>query len=418
MGEARKSISDFYLPTYQNGNEPEVTQAQKRPRTDHLEVPPIVLGQSSDWSEVSSESAETVVPMQEPPLSNPIGSRNAIRHDRLLDKIDRYKSHNEFIRKCIASKIIPLSYKVTVEPSIGNHDEEFLKGYYDLLDGFSKQLMEYTADYCVKKREEFENQQKTSEEELKASTTTQGFSEMQKTFEINRNKRLKSLQEIKDKKFIRLKYKSQHQTRDQFYSDRNANNDQKDFYRPHQTTPQQNQPRYGHLSRKNSSSNLGDRGNNRNQISNNSTNQAGFTNKIDDLERQLKALRQESRSYSQAVKNTNYREDANPNQAQRTTNGNVINDKFVSNKNQRNWERNNTNNHNQNATNPNLKNAEPSHSAHGESSRNQNEQATINTGNVEVSEVLEYISTAMQTLGDFEKRFKQRMCHTMTPSEM
>ena len=154
--------------------------------------------------------------MRGPIQTDLTGNRVAVRHDRLLDKIDRYKSHTVFIQKCISNEIIPYSYKVTVEPSIGNHDDEFLNGYYDLLDSFSKKLMEYTADYCIKVQGELETQRQASEEELKTSTNTETFSELQKTFEINRNKRLKAMQEIKDKKFIRLKYRSRNETRDQF----------------------------------------------------------------------------------------------------------------------------------------------------------------------------------------------------------
>ena len=144
MGEARRSISDYLIPMNNENNQQIVTPAQKRQRTDNLDVPTITL-QSPGSDAMSSESTETVIPVRGYIQTDLTGNRDAVRHDRLLDKIDRYKSHMVFIQKCITNKIIPYSYKVTVEPSIGNHDDEFLNGYYDLLDSSSKKLMEYSA---------------------------------------------------------------------------------------------------------------------------------------------------------------------------------------------------------------------------------------------------------------------------------
>ena len=85
------------------------------------------------------------MPRYEQPTFELENNRAAVLLDRLADKIDRYKSHDEFLRKCIENKVTPLSYKVFLEPSISNHDENFLKGYHDMLEGFSRQVMEYTA---------------------------------------------------------------------------------------------------------------------------------------------------------------------------------------------------------------------------------------------------------------------------------
>ena len=104
-----------------------------------------------------------------------------------------------------------------MEPSIGNHDDNFLKGYYDILDNCSAQLMNYTADYCTKKQTEFEQQKQTSDDKLKETSTPEAYTELQKTFEFNQKRRQKSIQETKEKKFIRIKYRTQNQSRDEFY---------------------------------------------------------------------------------------------------------------------------------------------------------------------------------------------------------
>ena len=172
-----------------------------------------------------------------------------------------------------------------------------------------------------------------------------------------------------------------------------------------------------YLSRNNSSSNLGGRENTRNQHQNEDTARpTALNSKIDDLERQLKDLREQSGSYRDAVrKNLNdNRNNRNNNQDQKKMNGNVINSRFIPNRdnnvdNKESYQSNNNSTNHQNEHNSNEKNMRPGQSAqHGESSRNTDDQTT-SIGNVEVTEVLDYISTAMQTLGEFEKRFKQRI---------
>lgn len=424
MGDARKSQSAFFLPRTTPVNQAVISQQQKRQRTDTLEVPNITINNERSGSDsMASSSVETIISATEATEYSPITeNRIAVRHDRLMDKIDRYNSHNQFIRKCMTGNVIPKSYQVTVEPSIGNHDDEFLKGYYDLCDNFAKQLMTYTADYCAKKTTEFEAQCATSTEELKAMTTTATFTELKKTFEVNRDKRRKALQEIKDKKFIRLKYRSQHQNRNQFPGESSNNNYE-----------QQNVPprfRQGNISRKNSRTNLGGQGqlsrkNSRSRLVNprpnhngNHGNQGdGIDNKIDELARQLNELRQTQQqghtsSYSGAVKyggNNTRGNVPNNNTIYRNNNGTVINDKYVP---------NHGINNNMNTTPPSIqqKNVSPGQPAQMGTMTNNNEQGGSNNNNVEVTEVLDYISTAMQTLGEFEKRFRQRVNTAPTPS--
>ena len=85
---------------------------------------------------------EMATKIYEQPTFELENNRTAVRLDRLADKIDRHKSHDEFLRKCIENNVTPLSYKVFLEPSIGNHDDNFLKGHHDMLECFSRQVME------------------------------------------------------------------------------------------------------------------------------------------------------------------------------------------------------------------------------------------------------------------------------------
>ena len=300
MGDARKAQSDFFVRKRSaeritnDVDNMEITQQTKRTR-EHLEIPRIAVdNQHNNSNPDEIIITATTIPHSETAEQILAGNRNAIRHDRLLDKIDRYTSHNKFIRRCLTDNIIPISYKVTVEPSIGNHDEDFLKGYYDMMDGFSKKLMEYTANYCERKISDFDKEKLTSEEDLKSLISEETYAELTKALGTNQDKRKKALQEVKDKKFIRLKYRSQQQNQRQFHE--NTPNSDIVVHREFQQR--------GIASRKNSRTNLSGqreptRNHSKTRLFNVNSNYVknrsegnGYENKLNELERQLTELRQ------------------------------------------------------------------------------------------------------------------------------
>ena len=64
------------------------------------------------------------------------GSLILDRLDRLRDKAGRHESHKSFLEKCITENVIPNGLKLELEPTIGNHDEEFLSCWYNKLQSF------------------------------------------------------------------------------------------------------------------------------------------------------------------------------------------------------------------------------------------------------------------------------------------
>ena len=363
MEDARKSRSEFFLP--KNVTDVNAIQRQqKRPR-EELEIPSILVetaGSSSANENLSRSTPLTPVPELE-------GNRQAIKLDRLIDKIDRYNSHTYFLKKCVTENVIPNSYKVIIEPSIGNHDEKFLKGYFDLLEQFSKTLMKYTSDYCEEKLTEFNQQKLESVNELQESTQPDVYSCLSKTLSVNSEKRKRTLTEIKNKKFIRLKYQSK-QPKAEPNEEKHVNQrGQPTYATVIQRRPSKQQINQGDLSRKNSTSNLY-RKNSRSNLkpTNQKTLQNNtFDNKISDLEKQIKELRQ-SQHHTSSYEAP-------------TTSSNI-------------------------AQQP--KNGQPRQSAQGD---------VGSTKEVEVQEVLEYISTAMATLGEFEKRFKRQQSTQLIHSQ-
>ena len=317
MGDARKAQSDFFirkrgLERIGNNTENIETIRQLKRMKEQLEVS-IVMVDNTQSSSTGSTEATTVAPTT--PYSATAeqvlyGNRNAIKLDRLVDKIDRYTSHEAFIRKCMEGNIIPNSYKIILEPSIRNHDDTFLKGYYELLDNFAKQLMEYTADYCIMKISDFETQKEKSEQDLKNTTPDETFMELQKTLEVNHGKRVKALKEVKDKKYIRLKYRPLPNNRQPVY--RETQNGERDIINQGRFQSQnQHTTNHGRISRQNSLTNI--RGNPNGPSRKNSqtfiakphSNNVGqaheHENKINELQLQLNELRQ---AQDQNQKNT------------------------------------------------------------------------------------------------------------------
>ena len=353
--DARKSQSAFFLSgktaeRKTDNNNLETTRQPKRTR-EQLEAPTIVV-------ENVQETGAKTTPTATIPEQTLDGNRAAVKLDRVYDKIDRYNSHNEFLRKCITNNVIPISYKVGLEPSIGNHDENFLKGYFDMLESFSKQVMNYTADYCISKITDFEVQQDASEKELFESTSNEVFVELKKTLNTNKDKRKKALKEIKERKFIRLKYQARPTNRQIPHDDvpakpRNVGGQL--YAQVVKRKPSRQNINQGSVSKRNSTTNF-----QRNDVRVQSNQ---LDHKINDLERELNQLRETQRQHPSKIHQTNLAEK-------------------------------NTTQHRQS------KNGEPRPAA---------PRGKTNQHNIEINEVLEYISTAMETLGAFEKRFKEQV---------
>ena len=284
-----KAQSDFFIRKRSperigNNTENIETIRQLKRMKEQLEVP-IVMVDNTQSSSTGSTEATMVAPTTpysataEQVLNR---NRNAIKLDRLVDKIDRYTSHDEFIRKCMEGNIIPNSYKIILEPSIGNHDDTFLKGYYELLDNFA-------------------TQKEKSEQDLRNTTPDETFTELQKTLEVNHGKGVKALKEVKDKKYIRLKYRPPPNNRQPVYGE--TQNGEREIINQGRF-PSQNQhtTNRGRISRQNSRTNIRgnpngpSRKNSRTYIAKPHSNNGGqaheHENKINELQLQLNELRQ------------------------------------------------------------------------------------------------------------------------------
>ena len=121
--------------------------------------------------------------------------------------IYRFQSHKEFHERCLKDQVIPNALKVNLEPSIGNHDEEYLKIWYQEIEELSRKLAKHTINYCDKTIVQASNDIKTVEEELlNVNATNIQVTEIKKTITINQETRKRHLKRNKDRKFYNLKY--------------------------------------------------------------------------------------------------------------------------------------------------------------------------------------------------------------------
>ena len=77
-----------------------------------------------------------------------------------------------------------------------------------MLASSSTQVMRYTADYVKQEVADFEKQHETEMKTMCDSTPKEEFIEIKKALATNRQKQTKALREIKERKFIRLKYRA------------------------------------------------------------------------------------------------------------------------------------------------------------------------------------------------------------------
>ena len=93
----------------------------------------------------------------------------------MKNKNARYQSHREFLSQCIESKLIPKGLKLELEPTIGNHDQEFFDMWYFNLDKFSLTLMKGIVKFCEKAIIETATHINSTEKTLKQNKEKEEF---------------------------------------------------------------------------------------------------------------------------------------------------------------------------------------------------------------------------------------------------
>ena len=126
----------------------------------------------------------------------------ALKLDRLKDKLSRYESHVNFLRKCVDNNIIPTGLRTYVEPSIGNRDDVFLEGWHGILFDCSKKLINHSVDFSVKIIETTKTEIKATEEQLKALVPEPAYKKIESSLKKNDEIRNKDLTSRKKQKIL------------------------------------------------------------------------------------------------------------------------------------------------------------------------------------------------------------------------
>ena len=129
--------------------------------------------------------------------------------DRLHDKKERYQSHQVFLQKCLDENIIPKGLRLELEPSIGNHDEDFLKNWYSKLEEYSRNFMKEVIAFCEKTNIQTDVSISDVNSELQNAVEKAQFDHVQETIIQNNSLRSQDLKRRKNKKFYALKYKKE-----------------------------------------------------------------------------------------------------------------------------------------------------------------------------------------------------------------
>ena len=214
QGGATKSLS---ATTLGNSNAQAIDtlpimQSFKRGR-HHLE-PEVPTIQINEEDTMASASTETVIHNYIPSngRESPTGSNARYlvsKLDRLHDKKERYSSHRQFLQKCLDNDIVPNGLRLDLEPTIGNHDEEFLQNWYSKLEEYSKNFMKDVLAFCVKTNAETDETIKTVNAELQTAVEKTQYENVQATIIQNNTLRSHELQRRKNKKFYALKFKKE-----------------------------------------------------------------------------------------------------------------------------------------------------------------------------------------------------------------
>ena len=100
----------------------------------------------------------------------------------MKDKNALCQSHREFLSQYIESKLIPKGFKLELEPTIKNHDQEFLDTWYSILQEFSLTLRKGIVKFCDKTMSETAAHINSTENALKQNMEKEEFQKLKKQF--------------------------------------------------------------------------------------------------------------------------------------------------------------------------------------------------------------------------------------------
>ena len=133
--------------------------------------------------------------------------QQAMNLNRLKDKNAWYQSHREFLLQCIESKLIPKGLKLELQPTIGNHNQDFLDTWYFNLQDFSLTLMKGIIKFREETISETAAHINSIEKALKQNMEKDECQKIKETISRNEEATKQVLKQSKFKMFNYLKQK-------------------------------------------------------------------------------------------------------------------------------------------------------------------------------------------------------------------
>ena len=85
-----------------------------------------------------------------------------------------------------------------LEPSIGNHDEEFLGKWFQKLEDFSKSFMKDIIEFCDKTQAETNTSFKEIDDKLQLAIQEMEYTNIKQTIDSNNDVRMRNLKQKKN----------------------------------------------------------------------------------------------------------------------------------------------------------------------------------------------------------------------------
>ena len=127
------------------------------------------MEQSSTSTLVGAEYNEITHRSRHPQSTDKNKEQIALKLNRHEEKAVRYKSHKDFLSRCIAEELVPKGLKLELELTVGNCNQDFIETWYSKLK-ISLTLMKDIAAHCDKTILKTEDSIKDTETNLKKLT--------------------------------------------------------------------------------------------------------------------------------------------------------------------------------------------------------------------------------------------------------
>ena len=186
-GDTRRSQSATVFDTFRK--EKDSTNHGNKPPWKRLREedgnPAILVSEASTATLITDNLKEDQNFLVTPTFAEQHKEQQAMKLYRLKDKNARYQSHREFLSQCIESKLIPKGLKLELEPTIDNHNQEFLDTWYSNLREFTLTLMKGIVKFCDKTISETAARINSTENTLEQNMEKEEFQKIKET--ISRN---------------------------------------------------------------------------------------------------------------------------------------------------------------------------------------------------------------------------------------